>query len=220
MWASVDSATDTTGAGKAGRSGRPRSRSVTPRRRPRREDRLDLVEELHLHLVRADRTDGLVELDVVPVDGVHDPTLDHGDDVGRGDRAEQLAFLAGARRDHQRPAGDELGRERLVHTLALGEPVYVRPLERFGVADGALLGLDRALEGSGSCVRSRSRQPRRAPGVPELVDGLLQDQTSSARIREEGHLAGVLDGLGHVDADAARSCPVHPPRGGVAALGG
>jgi hypothetical protein len=77
------------------------------------------MEELDLHLVRADRADRLVELDVVAVDRVVDPALDHRDDVGRGDRAEQLALLARAGGDDERPAGDELGSERSYSPLRL-----------------------------------------------------------------------------------------------------
>src|SRR4051794_22236209 len=85
------------------------------------EDRLDLVEELDLHLMRAHRADRLVELHIVAVDRVVDPTLDHRDDIGRRDRAEELALLARAGGDDERSAGDELRRERFVLAFALGQ---------------------------------------------------------------------------------------------------
>src|SRR5262245_32698082 len=119
--------------------------------------------------------DRLVELDVVAVDRVIDPALDHGDDVGRGDRAEELALLACAGGDDERSAGDELRRDGLVLTLALGQAIEMRPLQRLGVAHSALLGLDREPPGDQVVARVAVGDLGGIPGVPELVDGLLQD---------------------------------------------
>jgi hypothetical protein len=64
----------------------PRSRApALPLRRPldlHRDDRIDVREQMHAHLVRPDRTDGLAEMDVVAVDPHACLTLDSLGDVG------------------------------------------------------------------------------------------------------------------------------------------
>src|SRR5205809_1840350 len=142
--------------------------------------RLDFMEELDAHLVGADRTDRLLEVDVTPVDG-HARLSRHGfRDICGGHRSEELALITGPRGYLQGARRDELGGERLELDLLLRQTSVVAPPERLGLLEGALLRPDRHAPWDQvlACVAVCNLSD--VPGVPELVDGLLEDDLHRA----------------------------------------
>ena len=105
------------------RAARPRASRMarTPARRPARpywgddldrDRRVDVGVQVHLHLVRPDAADRLVEPNVLAVDGGAG-LRQLRRDVGRGHAAEQPPVLARARRDPQRRRPTSCRRDRL-----------------------------------------------------------------------------------------------------------
>src|SRR4051812_24745421 len=89
---------------------------------------LDVRVQLHRHLVGSDRSDRLLEVETTPVELDAGLGRDRLDDVGSGDRTEQLAFGTGPRRNadhrrHERP-GDDLGRLPVASVLQVARAAH------------------------------------------------------------------------------------------------
>ena len=144
------------------------------------DHRLDLVEELDAHLVRPDRTDRLLQVHISAIDGHAGLRRHRFRDVRGGDRSEELALVTGASGDLQSTPRDELGSERFELHLLLRQPGVVTPFERLGLLEGAFLGPDGHAPGDQVVARVAVGHLSHVPGVPELVDGLLEDDLHRA----------------------------------------
>ena len=140
--------------------------------------------ELHLRLVGADALDVAGQLEPAPVEGRAAGGLDRVDDLGRGDRAEQAAAVAGPGRQRDLEAL-ELGLDLAGLAEVADLPRRAGPLDRRDLLLGALGPADRETLGQ------------------QVVAALaVLDLDHVARSAEAGHL--LLEDDLHVGASPQR----------------